>query len=236
MLKEAITFPTEGDEAVKTILLGGVFSLFGFLIAPLLLVYGYMVEVYRAGVNGDAEPPTFSDWDDLAIDGLQVIAIVLAYYIVPMGLFFWGVFSSSTGATTTGSMATSTGASTGMMVALAVSGVLFLIVSYLLPAGMANFAKEDNIAAAFAFGTLKDAVLTADYFVGWLMVIAISIPYTVAYMLISLIPLLGMVVGLFLGFYFQMVVVYIMGRSFAKALDIEPDTGGSGSTGAEVPA
>lgn len=236
MFKEAVTFPTKGDSAVKTLLIGGVLSLLNIFIIPGIFVQGYLVKEYQATIDGDDEPPTFSNWGELFGKGLEVVVLNIAYLIVPTVILIWSIFSASFGATTTNGMATSTGASSGMMAKLAVTGILFLIVVYILPAAVANYAREDKLGAAFSFGTIKDVALSGDYFVGWLMVITLSIPFMVVSLPLTFIPPLQLLIGPFLTFIMQIMAIYIFGRSYAKALDLDVESGGSGSTGAEVPA
>lgn len=71
----AVKFPI-GKEG-KPLLIGSMLSILGFLIFPLVFVYGYSIRLGRAAARGDSEPPSFDDLGGLAKDGAVLMRIGL---------------------------------------------------------------------------------------------------------------------------------------------------------------
>lgn len=242
MLGDALSFPRQGEDSLKTILIGGVLTILGaFLVIPAIPVNGFLVRVTAAGVRGESEPPVFDDWGKLFVDGILFIVVALAYIAVPFLLIVVGTLVFAGGAAVFANDGGALGAGLGVvggLFFLVAMGLLFLAI-YLLPAAVANFAHEDELGAAFDFGRVLDGAISGDYFVSVLLAIAVGL--TLGFVAAILTVLL---VGIFLAFYVQMVTYYLLGRGFGGGLGIEPggdsgessdgggadgDTGGSGS-------
>lgn len=111
-LADEIDYPSRGDDAVKTILIGGalvlapsvvslvaVFLIVTFILAPVgllllpfalvpqLLTQGYLVRVVDDTLDGRVEPPPWRDWSDIAVDGVKFLAVGITY-LVPILLGF----------------------------------------------------------------------------------------------------------------------------------------------------
>ncbi|MEF8757703.1 MAG: DUF4013 domain-containing protein, partial [Halobacteriales archaeon] len=61
-IEQVAKYPMESDDWIKTVLIGGLATIFSFLILPIFLVTGYLVRALRAGMEDASEPPTFDDW------------------------------------------------------------------------------------------------------------------------------------------------------------------------------
>lgn len=83
MFSDALTYPKDGPDAAKTILIGGVLTLLGVFLIPIALVTGYVVRVIRAVNGGDRRPPVFDDWGRLFVDGIKGMAVMLLYFVIP---------------------------------------------------------------------------------------------------------------------------------------------------------
>lgn len=83
MLSEALEYPRARDDWFKSILIGGVLSLFSWLLVPAILVVGCIVRVLRSTMAGEETPSVFDDWGDLLRDGLRATIIGLAYGLIP---------------------------------------------------------------------------------------------------------------------------------------------------------
>ena len=83
-IEEALTYPTESDDWIVTVLIGGVLTVLSILIIPAFIVYGYLVRAIRANLEGEPEPPTFGDWGELVVDGIKVVVVGFVYMIVPL--------------------------------------------------------------------------------------------------------------------------------------------------------
>ena len=211
--EDAINYPRQGDEAVKTILIGGVLGLLGFLVIPAILVIGFYLRTLRAAIAGDDEPPVFDEWGDLLVDGLKGFVIGLVYFVVPAAILMISVGGVAAAAIATGDVGLGTiaGAVTGFSVAF----VLAVIAWYVLPAALANAVAADRVGAAFAFGDLKAVLLDGDYAVSWLLALGLVVAASILVGVLNLIPPLGFVAGAFVNFYVGVVAFYLYGRAFA---------------------
>lgn len=218
MLGDALYYPTRGENAVMTILIGGVLTLLSFLLVPIFFVFGYFVRVLEQTVNGEDEPPAFSEWGDLGMKGLMAFIITLVYYAIPI-LAFAGL--GGIGAVT----GSENVAIASLSIAIVVGGVLFIALTYVYPAALTNFAKTGQLGQAFAFGDISEVVLSGDYLVAWLVGFLIFVGGFVVVGMLSIIPLLGTLVGLFVNFYIQVAAYRVFGFAFRRATG----AGGSGS-------
>lgn len=222
-LGDALRYPTEHDDWMKTILIGGVLSIFGFLLIPIIPVYGYIVRVLKRRLAGEKRPPTFDDWGELFGDGVRVLVIGIVYMLVP----------AIVGAVTVGgsilAMATETrgGVATGMAglaFGFLLTFVLSLVFGYVAVAAIVTFAREDRLGAAFDFGTLRTVVFEGDYAVAWLLSIGVFIGAGVVTSVLNVVPVLGAIVGAFVVFYAQIVAANLWADGYSAALE----AGGSG--------
>lgn len=226
MLSEALAFPRADEDWLKTVLIGGVLSLLGFLVIPVILVNGYLLRVMRAAVDGRETTPRFGDWGELFVDGLLLWVIQLVYMGIPTFVlviaFTFIVAAGVAAGTATDQPALLLGA--GIVGAIPLLG-LFLIVllaGYLLPAALANYARTDDVAAAFHLRTVAGAAFSVDYFVAVVLAIVVSIVLGIIGGLLTIV-----LVGIFVIFYMQMVVYHLFGQGFASGFAADPTRGES---------
>lgn len=218
MLGEALSYPRRGDGWLKRIGIGGLLILTSFLIVPGILLQGYSARVLRSAALGEETPPAFGDWGEMLVDGLKLYVISLAYIIIPYAIFLASVFSvgGSDGGSALGSL--------GMLV----GGLGLLVVSYLLPAAMTNFAVNDSLGAAFDFGTVFSAAFTGRYLLAIVLAIVVGgILGAIGGALVILFFL-----GLFVLFYVQMFVFYLYGTGCGPQLTGESGSAEQSATGA----
>lgn len=166
-------FPLQDeDDWIVTVLIGGALVFFGFLFVPMLIVYGYMVDVMRGAVEGETEPPAFGDWGDLIVDGVKAFVVILAYQIVPavvggglLVLFLLIGMGADSGALSF----------LGFFLGFGAWGVLSLVFGYVGMAAVVNFAVEDEIGAAFDLETLRTVVTSKDWLMAWAFYFGISL-------------------------------------------------------------
>ena len=202
MLSKAINYPRESDHVLKTVLIGGVLSLLSVLIIPALILGGYGIRVLRHTTLGDEELPQFGDWGKLAVDGLKGIAIAIAYLLVPIALFALSISVLS------GTLQT---------VGLVVSAIAYVATIYCLPAATTVFAREERVGAAFAMSEIRSIATSQRYVGGWLRAVAIAFVAGLVMGMIGLVPVLGAIVGVFIGFYVNLVIAYLFGHAVADA-------------------
>jgi hypothetical protein len=211
---EVITYPMERENWVKTVLIGGVLSFFGFLLLPLFVVYGYVVRTIDGSLEGSSEPPAFEDWGGLLVDGLQAWIIGIIYLIIPVIVAFVTI-GGSIAAMATGGRAGAAAGIGGMMVGLVLTFILSLAFGYLAVAAIVNFAREGQFGAAFDFDVIKSVVFDREYAVAWLVSVAI---FFVAG-LVNVIPFIGWILTPFVGFYAAVVAADLWADGFARALE-----------------
>ena len=167
MLGEALSFPRQHDDWLKTVLVGGVLSVLGaFLVVPVIPVQGYLVRVLESGVRGEETPPVFEDWGELFVNGILLFVIQLAYAIVPVMIILFGVFVVGTGAFAAESGASGAGAGLGLFggIVLLVGFVLALaiapVVVAAIGAGLPVTEPTGSMVVDIGGGTTEVAVLS----------------------------------------------------------------------------
>jgi len=224
-LESIATYPTNRDNWITTVLIGGVLLLLGFLLVPLVFVYGYVVRVIKDTSEGDSEPPAFGDWGELFVDGLKAWLIGLVYLLVPLVVGIVTIGAALTDIATDGNA----GVEIGSLVAgIFLSSVLALVFGYIGTAGIVNFARENRVGAAFDFGVLCEIVFHRDYAVAWLMSILVFIVSG----FVGAIPVIGWFLGPFVSFYAMMIAGNLWASGVSAALD---STGRTDHLGGEQP-
>ena len=219
MLSESLTYLKNSDDVWKTIILGGVLLLFGFLLIPLFVVWGYVVQVLRRTARGDDEAPVFENWGELTLDGAKVFVILLAYSLVP----------AVVGATIVGGVLIASGGDPGSSAAAvaALGGVLTLVllvaVAYVTPAALANFAEKRRIGAGFAFETLRPVLASGMYAARWLLALGIVLVGSFVGGLFNAVPFIGTVLGAIVAFYALVAAYYVIGHTWAEVHDVAVD-------------
>lgn len=215
-ISNAVTYPMEHDDWIKTALIGGALFFFGFLFVPLLLVYGYIVRVIRHRLAEEPQPPIFSEWETLLTDGGKAFVIGFVYLLVPgiVGVFTVGgsILAIATG-TRSGAAAGFAGLAVGALLTL----VLSLVFGYVAVAAIVNFASEGRLGAGFDVASIKTVVLSGDYAVGWGLSIAVFVAASLVVGILNGIPVLGTVVGAFVFFYAQVVAAYLWAGGYSDA-------------------
>ncbi|WP_058828234.1 DUF4013 domain-containing protein [Haloferax sp. Q22] len=234
MISESLNYLRNGEDWVKTVLIGGVLGLLSFLIVPTFLVIGYLLRVVRATMKGDEVPPEFDDWGDMAIDGVKGFAIAFVYALVPAIIAGVFGFAGIVGAAAGGSDAAGAVGGIVALVGLLLAFVLGLLAAYLIPAALSNYAETDRMGAAFDFGTLRPILTSGKYATAWLMAFAVLFASSIVVGVLNVIPLLGFVVGAFVTFYAAVAAYYIIGKTWGELHDIEMMD--EGETPGEQPA
>ncbi|SFG33667.1 Protein of unknown function [Halopelagius inordinatus] len=216
MLGDSLSYPLNSDDRIATILIGGLLSVLGVLVIPAFVIQGYLVRVLRGAAKGEPAAPSFTDWGDLIVDGIKLFVVNLAYGLliaIPMAVFSFALFVpvsvSSNGGSPQPSAAVGIVAVVGGLLLL----VFALLVAYVLPAAMTNFAVEDSLGAAFDFSTIWSGATTSEYFVGWVLAIVVGVVGGLVGSALSVV-----LVGIFVLFYVQVVSYYLFGRGFTEGL------------------
>lgn len=229
MFETAITYLTDGDDGAKTILVGGLLTLFSWLLLPAVFVAGYLQRVL-VRTNAGESAPSFDDWSDLFAEGLKAIAVTLAYLVVPLVLLA-GVLGSvlvasfeTTSVTGPGTVTDPTAAaeSTGLGVLvvlglLALAGIASLVAWYVLPAALARLAVEGRLGAAFELRKIAAVVTDGSYATGWLVALVVLVVGGALVGGLASIPILGWALVPFVGFYLNVVAFALYGQAYRDA-------------------
>jgi hypothetical protein len=215
MIGEAITYLRESDDAVRTVIIGGILSLFAFLIVPLFAIAGYLVRVLDRTASGDDEAPVFDDWGDLIVDGAKASVIAFVYALVPaVVLAAFALSSGLLGATGSDVL----GAIGGIWSALGtvLGFALVLGIAYVVPAAVANFAEKRTLASGFEIDTLRRVLVDRTYATGWLMAFLVIVAGSVISGLLNVVPIVGTIASAFVGFYVAVSAYYILGHTWGE--------------------
>lgn len=217
MLEEAIRYPAKGDDALQTILIGGVLGLLGFLIIPGIVVQGYLLREMRAVVRGEEEPPVFDQWANLLVDGVRVLVVAVVYGLVPLALAVALLLTSGVSSGTLGPRATAPFTVVGLGVVM----LLGLLIYYLVPASLANLAVEGDIGAAFDVAAVLELVKTETYLTAWLVSVGVAILTFVTAVVLQF-TVVGIVAVPFVSFYANVAIFYLFARAYREVLGPAP--------------
>jgi len=218
-IEEAVTYPTESDDWVVTVLIGGVLTLFSFLLFPIFLVTGYVVSVIRAGIADDPEPPTFNDWGTLLVEGFVGFVVTLVYQLVPL-IVFGVTVGGSILALLTGSDVGAGLGIFGLLGGMSLGVLLSLAFGYFGVIGLANYAHERRFGAAFDVGVVRSVAFDGAYAVPFLYGVVLLIVAGILTSVLSFVPLLGQIVGVFVAFYAQIAAARLWGLGYAASRDL----------------
>ncbi|WP_372912048.1 DUF4013 domain-containing protein [Salinigranum sp.] len=219
MIEESLRYLRSSEEWVKTVLVGGLLTLLGVFLVPLFVVVGYYVRVLRGTMHGESEPPVFDDWGEMLVEGLKGFAIYLVYGLVPgiIGavIAFVGIGGAVAGDSGAAGIVGGLVALVGFLVAL----VLGLAAAYVVPAALANFVEQDDLMAGFAFGEIRAVITTKAYAMGWLTAFALLLGAGILTSVLSIVPIIGTIIGVFVTFYAAVAAFYVIGHTWA---DVHP--------------
>jgi hypothetical protein len=224
MISASLDYLRDGENAVVTGLVGGRLLLTSPLVVPSVLVLGYVSRVLRQTADGDDTPPAFEAWGDLLVEGAKGFAVTLVYSLLPL-LVFATAALFAVGAAIVGFDGSAGGALGGLLggalalllalVALAVS----IAGLYVTPAALAAVADSGRIGDGFALGTLWTVVTKRAYATGWLAAAAVVLAGALAVGVLSVVPVIGTIAGLFVQFYALVAAAAIIGWTWA---DVRP--------------
>jgi hypothetical protein len=219
MLQEAINYPRESDDLVRTLVIGSILTLISFLFIPVFFLLGYYQRVLAAAMD-DEELPVFDEWGDLFVDGLKAFVVVFLYLLVPFVVFGVSIASAIGGASFGDVNAISGALIAGALFGTLIAGLLGLAFWYAVPAALANVARTGRIGSAFSWRELKDVLLDSEYAVAWALALAVLVATGIVAGVFNLVPL-GFLLAIPVNFYGAMVAFNLYGRGVEASTDIE---------------
>lgn len=228
---KAFSFVAEDEEWLTKIGIGALISLLSFLILPIFLLVGYVVQVTRNVKNGDPRPlPAWTDWEKLFMDGLYV-GIAQIIYTLPFWLImcvaivatvgFGGLSGASEDAATLGIVAT------WSIVACLL--LLFTIALFFIsPAIVIQYVRTGEFGATLRVGEVLAVARNnaGSILVAALVMFGASLLFSFVVGGLQIIPcvgnILGLVIGIFAGPWFAAASGHLYGQiaaniDFAKA-------------------
>jgi hypothetical protein len=216
---KALGFPFEDKDWIVKILIGGI-----LLLIPIVnfIVFGYAFKVLqKAAREGVYEFPAWGDWVSLFGQGFFVFLVGLVYFLVPGILYAIGAVFIG------GSILAGAGHSYGALplvgmgiLFLALGGVIGLVISLIVPMAMTVYAATGEFGQAFNFGGIFSRISSnaGNYVVAILIYIGLGIVLGI----VSKIPLLGLIIDIFAGFYVAVVMSYLFGSVYRGNAALAP--------------
>jgi hypothetical protein len=222
MISASLNYLRESDDVVVTTAIGGLLFILSVFLIPVFFVSGYLMRVLRQTANGNDEPPVFDDWGDLGVDGLKAVAISVVYSVIPLtvlgivgaltvGLAVAGLGDGAAGGLVGGTLA---------LLLVALGFALSIVGAYVTPAALSNFADTGRLTAGFELRTLWTVLTTKAYAVGWLTAMAVVLGGAIVVSILSIVPIIGTLVGLFVQFYALVAACYIFGHTWSTVRPI----------------
>jgi len=225
MIEASLNYLRESDDAVVTLLIGGFLLLASPLLIPAFAVLGYVVRVLRRTADGDDEPPVFDAWGELLVDGLKAFVVAFVYSLLPLSVVAVAVgLSIGTLVAVPGGETAGVGTVVVGLIVL-VAGLVSLLASlvglYVTPAALAAVADSGRVGDGFALGALWGVISKRAYATGWLTAAVVVLAGSLAVGVLSVVPILGTIAGLFVQFYALVAAAAVVGWTWA---DVRPVT------------
>jgi len=213
-IERGFKFVFQEKNWLAKIVVGGLMILFSFLIIPLLIYYGYLVEVTRRVIKGEEQ--LLPDWDNIGhkiSNGFKILVVILVYLIPPILLLVLSSFFE----------ADFNGFKNREIVAMLNSGdiywlflisafIYFILFDLALPFIIGRYAENESLNDAFAFSEILE--MFRNNFGDAVIVLLLSV-------FLSLLASLGFVIFLigivFTAFWANVVVCYLYGELYLKA-------------------
>lgn len=241
-LENILSFPFQGADWKSRFGIGVALTLANLVIpfVPAIFVAGYVLRVMRQTVRGE-EPslPPWDDWGEMALDGLRVWVINLAYLapglVVMLGgmaLYFavsfgfpFMMMSMEEGGQQMSPLAPLLvifGSMAIMFLSMAIGWALSAVGGIPLPMAKAHFAAQGKVAAAFRvrewWPLLRGNKL--GYFIAWVVIVGL---FTIWYCVLMLAGYtvvlfwLAPLLGLPFWFYLSLVNAALFGRVYRES-------------------
>ena len=184
------------EDGLVKLIIGAVLNLIPIVN---LLSAGYLIELMSNSIQGREEMPAWEDWGGKFIKGLLVAVITFIYMFIPFVIMMMG-----------GGMALFYRSGFSL---LAIIGMLLgLVAWFIIPMALAHFAASGSFGSAFDFGSIISRITGSlgSYLAAYLL----SIAMIFVLMIISMIPILGWIIGLLGGFYIGCVMFFIFGEVY----------------------
>ncbi len=211
-----ITYVFEDNDWVKKVAIGGLINL-----VPILnfAAYGYFLQLLRQVIAGSELP--LPEWDELGekwVNGLVLMLIMFVWALPALILMGFSIVPlllaaiSGQGDSQTAGFA----ALGGMMIFMSLGGIYLLLVAFVSPAILLNYAREGGFGSGFKFSQIFSYITTnlGGYFVLLAVMFGVSVAVVIVGSILSVIPLLGQIALIFLGFFATLVYAHYLAQYY----------------------
>ncbi len=208
-------------EDVKTLVIG---IIIGLIPIVSLLNTGYGVLTAKNVLAGDKKllPWNFGKLVDMIV-GLIIVLIISIVYAIP-GLILFAIGLAGAIGILLGGIANPNALVPAILSAIAAGGLflligalLWIIAGFLLPMAIMNYIKTNNLGAAFDFKVVLKKALRINYIVSLVVLIIYSFVLAIIFGIISLIPIIGALIGYGLMSFLTAVTSYtIFAETYAE--------------------
>ncbi|MFB6209675.1 MAG: DUF4013 domain-containing protein [Candidatus Nanohaloarchaea archaeon] len=205
MLEDALEYPFRTEEKFRNYGIALVLMISSIVIFPFFILMGYFVKIVAESLDGNDQLPEFEDFSGLFVDGLKLGSILLLYLFVGM--------IPLTAVSNLGFKAGIVGP---------FGGLFFVLVLYMMPSAVANFARKSRMLSAFDLREVVSQAFTRQYFIGVLTIIAsqliigVTALVTMLVLAITIIGIPLLVVFYPLAYFYQYAVMH---RLMARAVE-----------------
>ncbi|MCR4335857.1 MAG: DUF4013 domain-containing protein [archaeon] len=206
----------------------GIGIILGAIPVINFLVTGYGIGVARKVSKKDNKLPKWDPGQIIQYIKDFVISLVISLvYLIPAGIFFTIGGALAIGSIITAIFSGSAETAIGSLVGTIATGGIFLIIGAILAIigglmaimGVVSYAKQGSIGAAFKFGAILKKVLTGNFIAALVICIVYSAVLFVVAILLSIVPIIGSLIGFGLMGYATTVTGYTL---FAEVLNETP--------------
>lgn len=185
-----------------------ILVLFGFLIIPAIILYGYAYRIGRSAATKQPLPPQFTDWIGLLKDGLLLIVAILpamiAVVIVSLIPLILGVALDSAG-----------------LAALALP--VYLVGIYFAVATIPTFLATGSVSATYSGGRFLSIAMTKTYLKSVVFIILTLIGLQIIFgiiLVVLMLTIIGPFIFMLVAGPFLIFVPHMMfGRYYAEAAE-----------------
>ena len=227
--EKAFTYIKDDERWMTKLGIGAGLQFLIFLIFPIFLFPGYMVQTMRNVRDGMENPlPEWDDWGTLLMDGFTIIGAQLVYTL-PFWLLTCLAMVFSGGA---GAIAESVGGGAADAAALSIVGVwgivgclsILLVVAWIFlgPAIAIQYVREETFASCFRFGEVIAIIREniSDILMVTLAFIAVQFVVMFISGILGLIPCIGWIASILISIavfpYMTMVRGHLYGQIMVK--------------------
>ncbi len=200
--ERALRFPVAEEGYLVKVLIGAVISLIPIVS---FIAMGYLYKLADNIIRGNQVMPDWSNLGEKFINGIVVFVISFIYMLIPF------IIVMATGGL--GHLFTR-GAPGIFAGGFVLSFIVAIIIGFFLPMALMNYVGTGNFGAAFDFQTIFKYVTSRfnTYLLNYIILIGLGIILGV----ISMIPIIGWIIGIVGAFYISCVACFLFGNLYQE--------------------